>query len=81
MMRALQAICGEISQIPELGNGLSDELVSLYQCCINRDLSQRWSASQLMEHPFLNIQVSFHIYEHYCLHFKISLISLKIKKI
>ncbi|KAI3735547.1 hypothetical protein L6452_15050 [Arctium lappa] len=44
------AICfGEPPSLPE---GVSDEFRSFIECCLQKDSSKRWTASQLLLHPF-----------------------------
>ncbi|XP_071691244.1 mitogen-activated protein kinase kinase 9 [Rutidosis leptorrhynchoides] len=44
------AICfGEPPSLPE---GVSDEFRSFIECCLQKDSSKRWTASQLLSHPF-----------------------------
>ena len=41
----------------DLGKNVSADLIDLYKCCLVRDPSNRMSASKLLEHSFLQIQV------------------------
>lgn len=44
------AICfGEPPSLPE---GVSDEFRSFIECCLQKDSSKRWTAAQLLSHPF-----------------------------
>lgn len=46
------AICfGEPPVLPE--DGVSAEFRSFIECCLQKDSSKRWSASQLLSHPFV----------------------------
>nr|XP_043632024.1 mitogen-activated protein kinase kinase 9 [Erigeron canadensis] len=48
------AICfGEPPSLPE---GVSDEFRSFIECCLQKDSSKRWTASQLLSHPFCKQQ-------------------------
>ncbi|KAE8662246.1 Mitogen-activated protein kinase kinase 9 [Hibiscus syriacus] len=38
---------------PVLPHGASDEFRNLMECCLQKECSKRWTASQLLEHPFL----------------------------
>ncbi|CAF2182532.1 hypothetical protein BRARA_G02315 [Brassica rapa] len=45
------AVCfGEPPRAPE---GCSEEFRSFVECCLRKDSSKRWTASQLLAHPFL----------------------------
>ena len=44
------AIC--FGEPPSLPQGVSDEFRSFIECCLQKDSSKRWSASQLLSHPF-----------------------------
>ncbi|KAK1414946.1 hypothetical protein QVD17_30712 [Tagetes erecta] len=44
------AICfGEAPSLPE---GVSEEFRSFIECCLQKDSGKRWTASQLLSHPF-----------------------------
>ncbi|RYR56993.1 hypothetical protein Ahy_A05g022735 isoform B [Arachis hypogaea] len=46
------AICfGERPSLPE---GVSTEFRDFVECCLKKDSSQRWTAPQLLTHPFLS---------------------------
>ncbi|MBA0564233.1 hypothetical protein Golob_009187 [Gossypium lobatum] len=47
----LCAIC--FDDPPTLPPAASDELRNFLECCLQKDPSKRWSAFQLLEHPFL----------------------------
>ena len=45
------AICfGEPPVLPE---GVSDAFRSFVECCLQKESSKRWSAAQLLSHPFV----------------------------
>ncbi|CAK9166225.1 unnamed protein product [Ilex paraguariensis] len=45
------AICfGEPPSLPE---GVSEEFRSFIECCLQKDSTKRWTASQLLSHPFV----------------------------
>lgn len=45
------AICfGEPPVLPE---GASEEFRSFIECCLQKDSTKRWTASQLLSHPFV----------------------------
>ncbi|CAA0381526.1 unnamed protein product [Arabidopsis thaliana] len=45
------AVCfGEPPKAPE---ECSDDLKSFMDCCLRKKASERWTASQLLNHPFL----------------------------
>lgn len=49
------AVCfGEPPRAPE---GCSEEFRSFVECCLRKDSSKRWTASQLLGHPFLREDV------------------------
>ncbi|KAJ4838771.1 Mitogen-activated protein kinase kinase 9 [Turnera subulata] len=39
--------------LPDSWSTVSDEFRSFIQCCLNKDSSKRWTALQLLSHPFL----------------------------
>ncbi|OMO72401.1 hypothetical protein CCACVL1_17830 [Corchorus capsularis] len=45
------AIC--FGDPPTLPSGASDEFRSFLDCCLQKESSKRWSASRLLDHPFL----------------------------
>lgn len=45
------AIC--FGEPPSLPDGMSPEFRSFIECCLQRESSKRWSASQLLSHPFV----------------------------
>ncbi|KAJ4835811.1 Mitogen-activated protein kinase kinase 9 [Turnera subulata] len=45
------AIC--FGDPPSLPEGVSGEFRSFIQCCLQKESSKRWSASQLLSHPFV----------------------------
>ncbi|KAJ4713584.1 Mitogen-activated protein kinase [Melia azedarach] len=45
------AIC--FGDPPSVPDGVSDEFRSFIECCLQKDSSKRWSASQLLTHPFV----------------------------
>ncbi|XP_021292241.1 mitogen-activated protein kinase kinase 9 [Herrania umbratica] len=45
------AIC--FGDPPTLPQGTSDEFRSFIECCLQKESSKRWTASQLLDHPFL----------------------------
>ncbi|PWA69397.1 Protein kinase, ATP binding site-containing protein [Artemisia annua] len=44
------AIC--FGEPPSLPQGVSDEFRSFIECCLQKDSTKRWTASQLLSHPF-----------------------------
>ncbi|KAF4361403.1 hypothetical protein F8388_012863 [Cannabis sativa] len=40
-------------ELPSLPEGVSDELKSFVECCLQKESSKRWSASKLLTHPFV----------------------------
>ena len=49
----MYAICfGEPPALPE---GASEKFRSFVECCLQKDSTKRWTASQLLTHPFLSI--------------------------
>lgn len=46
------AIC--FGEPPSLPDGCSDEFRSFVECCLQKESKNRWSAAQLLEHPFLS---------------------------
>ena len=55
---ALRSIIDEKKPVPNLGENISKEMLSFYECCLLRDPSKRWTASKLLEHPFLRTKKS-----------------------
>ncbi|OMO61228.1 hypothetical protein CCACVL1_23659 [Corchorus capsularis] len=53
------AIC--FGDPPSLPPGASDEFQSFLDCCLQKEPSKRWSASQLLDHPFLLKYQGIHI--------------------
>ncbi|XP_022775199.1 mitogen-activated protein kinase kinase 9 [Durio zibethinus] len=45
------AIC--FGDPPALPSGVSDEFRSFINCCLQKESKKRWTASQLLDHPFL----------------------------
>ncbi|KAJ0048846.1 hypothetical protein Pint_16860 [Pistacia integerrima] len=45
------AIC--FGDPPSLPDGVSEEFRSFIECCLQKESSKRWTASQLLNHPFL----------------------------
>lgn len=44
------AIC--FGEPPSLPQGVSDDFRSFIECCLQKDSTKRWTASQLLSHPF-----------------------------
>lgn len=45
------AVC--FGELPGLPDDVSDEFRSFVDCCLQKDSTRRWTASQLLTHPFL----------------------------
>ncbi|EKX39453.1 hypothetical protein GUITHDRAFT_54214, partial [Guillardia theta CCMP2712] len=52
LFEIMQRVVNEDVPIPQ-GSGLSPQLEDFIKCCLQKDEDMRWSAEQLLQHPFL----------------------------
>jgi serine/threonine protein kinase len=46
---------GDSQDLPQIPSSISDEAKDFLGKCLVRNAAQRWSADELLEHPFLSV--------------------------